>query len=50
MKTRDELISLLSEALSWLSDYDLRMRGTSDLCDRIEEALMEEPDELYPDL
>ena len=45
MKTRDELISLLSKALTWLSDYDLRMRGTSNLCNLIEEALEEESDE-----
>ena len=42
MKTRDELLALLSEALGWLDDYDLRMQGTSSLCAKIEEALTSE--------
>ena len=39
MKTREELLALLAEALGWLDDYDLRLSGTSSLCDRIEEAI-----------
>lgn len=42
MKTREELLALLSEALGWLDDYDLRMSGTASICARIEEAITEE--------